>query len=133
MTQGRQTCTSTYVFSARQQEEVRKIYQRYALPRESKPSPSAEEQKLERLHRLDRSVFRLGILAALLHGCLGAAIHGAGIVLSQNTARFVPGMIIAVVGIVLFLFSFRVYSHIARKQRRKVEPEILRLCQELMK
>lgn len=125
--------TSTYVFSAEQQREVKQIYQRYLPQEKGKRTPSAEDEKLERLRRLDRSVTKYGAVAALLDGAIGAAVHGTGISLVQGKDLFVPGSAIAVVGLVLFLLAYPVYSYAAKKRRQKVEPEILKLCKELMK
>lgn len=127
-----ETYTSTYVFSAVQQEEVKQIYQKYQPPEEGKLS-SAEDEKMKCLRRLDKSVNRYGAAAALLTGSLGAVIHGIGISLIQRADIFVLGTIIAVVGVVLILFVYPVYRYAAKRRRKKIKPEILKLCKELMK
>ncbi|MGM9608338.1 MAG: hypothetical protein ACI3XJ_12620 [Oscillospiraceae bacterium] len=128
-----ETYDSTYVFSAEQQKEVKEIYQRYLPQEEGKGTPSAEEEKLERLRKLDHSVTRYASTAALLDGVIGAAVHGAGISLVQGKDLFVSGTVIAVVGLILFLLAYPIYSCAAKKRRRKVEAEIIKLCEELMK
>ena len=61
--------TFTYQYSAKQQEEVRQIRQKY-LPREEDP--------MEQLRRLDRSASRPGTIAALAVGILSALVLGVG-------------------------------------------------------
>lgn len=122
---------ATYVFSTDQQEEVKKIYQKYSS-RERKPL-SEEEEKMEQLRRLDRSVTRAGTNAALLTGTCGAVVHGIGIALVQGVTMFVLGTGIAIVGLMLFLASYPAYCFVVKKKRRKVEAQILKLCKELMK
>lgn len=129
----RGTYDSAYVFSTDRQEEVRKICQKYS-PRDGNGKALSEEDgKMERLRRLDRSVARSGTLAALLTGACGAVIHGLGTVLIRNEATFAPGTALALAGLALFLAAYPVYCAAAKKQRRRVEAEILKLCKELMK
>ena len=46
---------------------------------------------------------------------------------------FIPGIVIGVIGIAAVLVAYPVYTHITKKQREKIAPEILRLTEELMK
>ena len=124
---------STYVFSAERQEEVRKIYQKYAPRKGSAKPPSGEEEKMEQLRRLDRSVTRAGSAAALLTGLCGAVIHGVGTSLIRGETTFLPGTALALAGLALFLAAYPVYCFVVKKQRRRVEAQILTLCRELMK
>lgn len=126
-------CTSTYVFSARRQEEVKKLYEKYAPPEQNRQAPSEEEEKLERLRRLDQSVTRRGAAAAAVAGGLGAAAHAGGIILIQGEDTFVLGTVVALVGLVLFLLTYPACCLAAKRQRNRVEPEILKLCKELLK
>ena len=50
--------TFTYTYSSAQQEEVKRIRDKYA-------PPTQEEDKLERLRKLDKSVTKPGLIAAL--------------------------------------------------------------------
>lgn len=133
MEQKKGTYDSTYVFSADQQEEVKKIYRKYATPEQKKQTSSEEDGKMELLRKLDRSVTTPGIIAALLTGICGAAIHGIGMAWIQGGTMFAPGTVIAIVGLLLFLVSYPVYGIVVKKRRRKVEAQILTLCRELMK
>lgn len=124
---------AAYVFSSDQQEEVRKIYQKYSVREGGRRSLSGEEEKMERLRRLDRSVTRAGNAAALVTGLCGAVIHGGGIALVRGETMFALGTAVAIAGLVLFLASYPVYGLAVKKQRRRVETQILKLCEELMK
>lgn len=61
-----QSFDSTYVFSSEQQQEVKKLYQKYVSQTDISPSPT-EKEKLTHLRTLDRSVTRFGLLAATDH------------------------------------------------------------------
>ena len=59
----------TYTYSARQRAEVQAIRRKY-LPE--------EEDKMERLRRLDRSAAKKGAAAAIALGTIGCLVMGAG-------------------------------------------------------
>lgn len=115
-----------YTYSAKQQEEVRNIRRKYAAP---------EEDKMEQLRRLDRSVTQKATVAALIVGCLGALLLGVGMSCTMvwTGAWFVPGIAIGCVGIAAACCAYPVYAHITKKEREKLAPEILRLTDELLK
>lgn len=118
--------TFQYSYSARQQEEIKKIRQKYQ-PR--------EEDKLEQLRRLDAGVSRKGTFAALTLGILSCLILGLGMscVLVFDEALFIPGIVIGVVGLAGVIAAYPLYAHITKKERERLAPEILRLTDELMK
>ena len=61
--------TFHFSYSAKQQEEIRKIREKY-LPK--------EENKMEQLRRLDESTTRPGTIAAIIVGVIGALLLGVG-------------------------------------------------------
>ena len=115
-----------YTYSAQQQEEIKNIRKKYLAP---------EEDKMEQLRRLDRSVTQKGIVISLTVGIIGALILGIGMccVMVWAGAWFVPGIAIGVVGIALVVAAYPLYMHITQKERERIAPEILRLTDELMK
>lgn len=115
-----------YTYSAQQQEEIKNIRKKYLAP---------EEDKMEQLRRLDRSVTQKGIIVSLTVGIIGALILGIGMccVMVWAGAWFVPGIAIGVVGIALVVAAYPLYMHITQKERERIAPEILRLTDELMK
>lgn len=125
-----------YTYSAKEQEEIKKIRKKYTSPEES-------EDKMERLRRLDKSVTDKATTASLAIGITGALVLGIGMSLAisdfgkifgdyQNMAMFV-GIIIGMVGIVLVCLAYPVYNKVVKKEREKIAPEMLRLTDELIK
>lgn len=114
-----------FTYSAPNQEEIRRIRQKY-LPK--------EEDKLEQLRRLDQSVSRKGVVCSLVTGILGTLIMGIGMCCCLVWAEwlFFPGILIGLIGIAGIIAAYPLYSHITKKERIRVAPEILRLTDELM-
>lgn len=118
--------TFNYTYSAKQQEEVKRIRDKY-LPK--------KEDKMEQLRRLDKSVTKKGIMISLIFGIIGALILGVGMccTLVWEENMFAPGIFIGIVGIVLVSIAYPLYAHITKKEQEKIAPEIMRLTDELMK
>lgn len=118
--------TFTYTYSASRQEEVRRIREKY-VPR--------EEDKMERLRRLDRAAAKPGTIAALIVGIAGALIMGLGMCCTMvwSEVLFIPGIVIGVVGIIGICAAYPLYLRITKRRRDRLAPEILRLTDELMK
>ncbi len=124
----------TYTYSAREQDEIKRIRQKYQ---------PQETDKMEQLRRLDASVNSKAISWSLAVGILGALIMGSGmslamtnlgdfVGLSENVA-LVVGIIVGVIGMVLAGFAYPVHCKIVKKEREKIAPEVIRLTDELMK
>ncbi len=118
--------TFHYTYSAKQQEEVKRIRQKY-IPR--------EENKMEQLRRLDQSATQKGTVVSLIVGIFSALVLGIGMscALVWSDTLFVPGIVIGVVGIAGVSLAYPLYTYITKKEREKIAPEILRLTDELMK
>ncbi|MBQ8512792.1 MAG: hypothetical protein IJ497_09270, partial [Clostridia bacterium] len=116
----------TYTYSARQQEEIKRIRQKYLPP---------EEDKMEQLRRLDRSAAQKGNIAALVTGVIGMLFFGFGMscVMVWTGMLLIPGILAGIFGIVLMALANPVYHCITKKERERIAPEILRLTDELMK
>lgn len=117
--------TFQFTYSAQQQEEVKRIRQKY-LP--------AEEDKMAQLRRLDASVTRKGQAASIALGVIGTLVMGVGMCccLVWQGVWFIPGIIIGLVGMLLLALAYPVYNRITQKARQKLAPQILRLTDELM-
>lgn len=115
-----------YTYSAKQQEEVKKIREKYVVQ---------EEDKMEQLRRLDQSVTQKGTMYSIIVGTIGALILGIGMCCCMvwQGILFIPGIIIGVIGIIILSCAYPVYSHITQKERERIAPEIIRLTDELMK
>lgn len=120
--------TFNYTYSASQQEEIKKIREKYSAPEE-------KEDKMEQLRRLDRSVTKPGTIISLIIGIIGTLVMGSGMSMCMvgGDDMFIPGIIVGIVGILGVIAAYPFYNTITRKRREKLAPEIIRLSGELMK
>ena len=119
--------TFHYTYSAAQQAEIKSIREKYA--------PSApEEDKMERLRKLDASATKPGTVASLVIGIISTLIFGVGMccVMVWGETLFLPGIVIGVLGILGLLSAYPIYNRVTKRRREKLAPEILRLSEELM-
>ncbi len=129
-----QKASFRYTYSAKDQEEIRSIRQKY-VPR--------EEDKMERLRRLDRSAAVRARAWSVAVGILGVLTLGFGMSLFMSEfgaqlgipARLTMpvGIAVGLVGGALVCLAYPLYQHVARHERRKIAPEIMRLTEELLK
>lgn len=113
-----------YTYSPKQQEEVKRIRQKYLPP---------QEDKLEQLRRLDQAAERPGQRAAIAVGLAGLLGLGLGMCCTMVwTAWFVPGIVIGLAGIGSMAAALPLFRRMTRRQREKLAPEILRLTKELL-
>ena len=125
-----------YIYSAKDQAELKRIRDKYTAPTEA-------EDKMARLRRLDASVTQTAQTAALVFGIIGALILGFGMSLcmtdlaeilgSHRDMAMALGIIVGVVGGVLVGLAYPIYNAIVRAKQKKLAPEIIRLTDELMK
>lgn len=124
---GNQTAKETfrYAYSAKEQEEVKQIRQKY-MPK--------EPDKMEQLRKLDERVTRKGVVPALVVGIFGSLILGVGMCCAMvwDENLFVPGIIIGLVGMAVAAVAYPLYTSTTRKERERIAPEIIRLANELM-
>ena len=123
-----------YTYSASEQEEIKRIRQKYQ---------PQEEDKMSRLRRLDEKVTQKATSVSLVVGIVGALVMGTGMSLVMTDLGAVLGMadmismvigvITGLLGIVWVALAYPVYNNVLKKEREKVAPEILRLTEELMK
>lgn len=113
-----------YSYSAKEQEDIRKIREKY-IPKEA--------DKMEQLRRLDAGAAKPGMIAAITLGVVSSLILGVGMccVMEWADRLFVPGIIIGLVGMAGMLLAYPLYTHMTKKRREKLAPEIMRLTEEL--
>ncbi len=118
--------TYIYTYSAKQQEEIKKIREKY-LPK--------EESQMEQLRKLDASATKPGMVASLTVGAIGTLLFGVGMCCTMLWAEtlFIPGIAVGLVGIAGVISAYPLYMHITKKRREKLAPEIIRLTDALMK
>lgn len=121
--------TFTYTYSAKEQEEIRKIRDKYA-------PPAKEVSTMEQLRRLDRSATKGASAVSLIIGILSALLLGVGMcctMLAGWEQYFVSGIAVGLLGIAGMIAAYPLYTCLVRRKRAKIAPEIMRLSDELMK
>ena len=123
-----------YTYSAKEQDEIKRIRQKYQ---------SQEEDSMTRLRKLDAAATSKATVIAVVLGIVGALILGMGMSLIMTDlasllgmtgmTNMVVGIIAGVSGIILAALAYPVYSKVLEREREKIAPEILRLTDELMK
>ena len=123
-----------YTYSAKEQDEIKRIRQKYQ---------SQEEDGMTRLRKLDASATSKATVIALVLGIAGALILGMGMSLIMTDlpevlrmtgiTNMIVGIIAGVLGIILAALAYPVYCRVLKREREKIAPEILRLTDELMK
>lgn len=115
-----------YTYSAKQQEELRRIRSKY-LPK--------EENKMERLQRLDAGATKKAAIWSLCIGIIGALILGTGMscCMVWGGGWFIPGIIVGVAGLAILACAYPVYNRVLKNERERIAPEVIRLTDELMK
>ncbi len=117
--------TFHYTYSAKQQDEIKRIRDKYILK---------EEDKMEQLRKLDKSATKPGAVVALLVGVAGALVLGVGMCCTMLWAErmFVPGIVIGLIGVMGIIAAYPLYTYITKNQREKLAPAIRKLTDELM-
>ena len=121
--------TFTYTYSAKEQEEIKKIRDKYA-------PPTKEETSMEQLRRLDESATKGATVVSLIVGIISALLLGVGMCCTMVPGweqYFIPGVAVGVVGIIGVIAAYPIYNHMVKRKREKLAPEIMRLSDELMK
>ena len=116
----------SYTYSAREQQELKKIREKY-LPK--------EENKMEQLRSLDSKATGKATMLAIIIGVIGALLLGVGMCCTMvwQGKWFVPGILVGIIGIVIVAIAYPVYNKTLKTEREKIAPEILRLTEELLK
>lgn len=123
-----------FTYSAKEQEEIKKIRQKYQ---------PEEEDKMGQLRRLDAGVTKKPTMLSILLGVIGTLVMGLGMSLAMTDFAVVIGMtegsgmaagiFIGLAGIFLICLAYPVYTRAVKKEREKIAPEILKLTEELLK
>lgn len=124
----------SYVYSAEEQDEIRKIRKKYEF---------REEDPISRIRKLDNSVTQKATAISLVFGIIGVLIMGSGmsfimtdlgsIIGMSGNITWILGMLTGVIGIILVVLAYPMYNNVLKKEREKVASEILELTEELMR
>ena len=123
----------SYTYSAKEQNEIKSIREKYLT--EQRP----EESKLQRLKHLDDSVTNRATVASLVIGIVSIIIMGLGMSLIMTdigaalgtTVCLILGIAVGIVGMIGVAFAYPIYSAVLKRERNRVAPEILLLLDEL--
>lgn len=123
-----------YVYSADEQDEIRRIRQKYQMQ---------EEDSMSQLRKLDATVTQKATTISLIIGIIGALIIGTGMSLIMtdlgtllgmyDSMVWILGVAAGIIGMILTALAYPIYSRVLKKEREKAAPEILKLTEELMK
>lgn len=117
-----------FTYSAGEQEEIRRIRAKYVPETDG-------ETTMEHLRRLDASATKAAAAVSIIMGTISTLIMGIGMccIMVWGDTLFVPGIVIGIAGIAGVAAAYPVYTHMVKRRREKLAPEILRLTEELMK
>lgn len=118
-----QTETFEYSYSAKQAETAKAIREKY-LPK--------EQDAIEQLQKLDKSVTKKGMIVSLVVGIISALVLGTGMSMIMEWSLFVPGIIIGLIGIIGCGIAYPLYLKVTAKEKAKITPEIMRLSEEII-
>ena len=115
-----------YTYSAKEQDELKRIRNKY-LPK--------EENKMELLRRMDAQVTQKATMHAIIVGVIGALVLGMGMscCLVWADSVFVLGIVIGMIGMGVLALAYPIYNRTIKKERERITPEVLRLTEDLMK
>ena len=112
-----------FTYSSKQQEEVKQILQKY-VPK--------EENKMEQLRRLDKSVSDKGFVCSLTVGIIGVLLLGGGMSMVMVWNNAILGIPLGILGIIITAIAYPLNNYINKKQREKIAPQIISLTNELL-
>ena len=124
----------SYVYSAEEQDEIRKIRKKYEF---------RAEDPVSRIRKLDNSVTQKATAISLIFGVIGVLVMGSGmsfimtdlgsVIGMSGNIPWVLGMLTGVMGLILVALAYPMYNNVLKKEREKVASEILELTEELMR
>lgn len=118
--------TFEFTYSAKQQEEVEKICNKYFPKKES---------KMEQLRKMDKQAEVPGQIASIATGTVGTLLLGVGMcctmVWNTQMSTFIVGIIIGILGLVVLGAAYPIYKKVTEKQRAKIADQIIALSNEI--
>ena len=126
MNDDQKNTTFQYTYSAKEQEELKRIRNKY-LPK--------EENKMELLRRMDAQVTQKATMHAIIVGVIGALVLGMGMscCLVWADSVFILGIVVGMIGMGVLALAYPIYNRTIKKERERIAPEVLRLTEDLMK
>jgi len=119
-----------YTYSAVQQKEIEQIRKNY-IPKEM--------DKMQQLRRLHNSATKKAQCWSIGIGTIGALVLGTGmsLVMTELGAKLAHwamfiGILVGLLGLALVALAYPVYNWVLKKEREKIAPEVLQLCNALL-
>ena len=119
-----------YTYSAKRQQEVEEIRKAY-LPK--------EEDKMEKLRKLQSIPTQKAQSASIAVGVIGALVLGTGMSLCMTElgaalGRNAPvlGIPVGLTGLAMVAAAYPLFCRVLKTERAKIAPEILKLSDELL-
>lgn len=126
-----------YNYSAKEQEEIRKIRKKYD------EQQNTETDKIQKLRLLDSGVTKKGTVISVIIGVIGTLIMGCGMSLIMSEFSKILGSLehlslpigiaLGIVGIILVISAYPIYKNVTGRERKRIAPEIIKISDELMK
>lgn len=114
---------SEYKANAQEQKKAENIRRQYI---------SRDEDKMERLQKLDNKVKLPGKVLACILGIIGSLVMGAGMSLIMVWSNMTLGLELSIPGMVVALIAYPVYALITNRRKKKYADEIMRLSDDIM-
>ena len=117
-----------YSYSALENEEILKIRQKYEPKQEKKAI-------IEKVKKLDKSVYDIAAAISIATGIIGTLIFGAGLsmILLTPDEHFISGVILGVFGILVMIAAYPVNQFAIIRRRKKIAPLIIKLTDQILK
>ncbi len=117
-----------YSYSALENEEILKIRQKYEPKQEKKAI-------IEKVKKLDKSVYDIATAISIATGIIGTLIFGAGLsmILLTPDEHFISGVILGVFGILVMITAYPVNQFTIIRRRKKIAPLIIKLTDQILK
>lgn len=90
-----------------------------------------EDNKIEKLRRLDSKVKLPGRITAVILGIAGALLLGSGMSLVMVFKAMTMGLVLGIPGLIILLLIYPVYTLIIKRRKVKYSQEIIELSSEI--
>ena len=120
-----------YTYSAKEQDEIRRIREKYQ---------SKEEDGICKLRKMDARVSQKATVVSLVLGILGALVMGTGMSLVMTDIghkigmgdAMIPGIVIGVVGMLMAIVNYPIYKKLLGSRKQKYAKEIIELSERIL-
>lgn len=114
--------------------EIERIRNQYMSEEENEPDSRQRQQedKLEKLKKLDEKAKQPALILSLGLGVSGALLFGLGMSMCLAMDMMAFGIIIGVLGMIPICLAFPAHQYLLKKGKEKYGAEIVKLSQELL-